>query len=85
MAKEQKKARAAIPPNETKAGCFVRVVTPRVTKALKSIKLIGNCAGNAYEYTPVQAQKIADVLSAAVGDVVSRLAKKADSSTAFKF
>jgi hypothetical protein len=85
MADKRTRKRPAIPANETKAACFVRVATPRVGKALKCIKIIGNCAGTAYEYTPIQAQIITDVLSGAVGELASKLAKKADKSTDFKF
>lgn len=45
------KRKKTVPKDETKREKFKRVVEPRVRKALKSICLIGNCSGSAYEYT----------------------------------
>lgn len=47
MAKRKK----LVSKDETKKEKFRRVVEPRVRKALKAIRLIGNCSGSAYEYT----------------------------------
>lgn len=47
MAKRKK----SVPKDETKRDKFKRVVEPRVRKALKAIRLIGNCSGLAYEYS----------------------------------
>lgn len=48
MAKGKKKA----PKDETKREKFKRIIELRVRKTLKSIRLVGNCSGSAYEYTP---------------------------------
>ena len=61
---------------ETKGQCFVRVVTPRVQKAIKMILLIGNCAGSVYSYDEVQAKQITDALYKAVNDVEERFQRK---------
>lgn len=47
MAKRKK----SVPKDETKRDKFKRIVEPRVRKALKAIRLVGNCSGSAYEYT----------------------------------
>lgn len=47
MAKKKKESK----PAEDKHAAFLRVVTPRVKKALKAIELIGNQAGAAYAPT----------------------------------
>lgn len=46
------KRKTRVPKDETKRDKFKRIVEPRVSKALKSIRLIGNCANTAYEYKP---------------------------------
>lgn len=46
------KRKKNVPKDETKRDRFKRIVEPRVRKALKTIRLIGNCSGSAYEYTP---------------------------------
>lgn len=46
------KRKTNVPKEETKREKFKRVVEPRVRKALKTIRLIGNCSGGAYEYNP---------------------------------
>lgn len=79
MAKGKKTSRAKVPDNETKADRFVRVVTPRVKKAMKAISVIGYCAGASYEYTPTQVNQIIAALTAALNRVDKRFAdKKAD-------
>lgn len=49
-----------VPENETKRDKFKRIVQPRVRKALKTIRLIGNCSGAAYEYKP---KDVADIIT----------------------
>jgi len=48
----------SVPPEESKADRFRRVVTPRVNKAIKAIRLVGNQAGSSYEFTPKQIEVI---------------------------
>lgn len=49
----------SVPKDETKRDKFKRIVEPRVRKALKAIRLIGNCSGSAYEYTDKDVADIA--------------------------
>ena len=72
MAKNRKRRTQEIPENETNAARFIRVVTPRVNKAVKAIDVIGFCTGSAYEHTPAQVKQIHDVLA----ESLSRLGKK---------
>lgn len=81
-----KRTKKEIPKNETKPARFVRVVTPRVSKALKAIKTVGFCTGASYEYTPQQADQIVKALTGAVVDLSKRLAKtKPAETTGFEF
>ena len=72
MAKKKARRRQEIPANETDAERFIRVVTPRVNKAVKAIDVIGFCTGSSYEYSTEQTKQIHDVLADALG----RLGKK---------
>lgn len=73
MAKKVNRRKATIPENESKADRFVRVVTPRVVKAVKAIKVVGYCANASYEYSPKQVKQIIDRLTAAVQSVEGML------------
>ena len=64
MAKKKKSTK----PAEDKHVKFKRVVTPRVQKALKAIKLIGNQASKAYEYSEDDVHVIFGTLHDAVSD-----------------
>lgn len=83
MAKKERK-KNIIPPTETKNERFIRVVTPRVSRALKAISLIGMCTGSAYEYTDANKQKIFDALIDGVGAVKSKYDGKQKADTSFK-
>jgi len=85
MAKKQNKKRRSIPSNESKSERFIRVVTPRVSKAVKSIKVIGYCTGASYEYTKEQAEQISKALYAAMSQLVDSFAKKSKSQQDFNF
>ena len=60
------KKKTNVPKNETKQAKFKRLVEPRVSKAINSIELIGNCAGGAYEYTESDVADIMVALQASV-------------------
>lgn len=60
--------------SEQKAADFKRVVTPRVKKALKAIRLIGNQSGSAYKYTDEQVANIITALRLEVDAVEKRYA-----------
>jgi len=72
MAKRKK----TVPKEETKREKFKRVVEPRVRKALKSIRLIGNCSGSAYEYTEDDIASIILSLTKELEQLGSRYASK---------
>lgn len=63
------KKKKAAKPTEDKHEKFVRVVTPRVKKALKAIALIGNQAGSGYEHTEDEVHTIFGRLHEAVSAV----------------
>ena len=85
MPKKQKESNQIIPQAELKAERFIRVVAPRVTKAVKAIKDIGYCAASSYEYTPEQAKQIIDTLGIAVVNLESQFAIKAKAEDQFVF
>lgn len=45
------KRKSRVPKDETKKAKFKRIAGTRVRTALKAMRLIGNCASPAYEYT----------------------------------
>lgn len=49
-----------------KAAAFIRVVTGRVNNAVKSIRLVKQCASSNYVYTGTQAKAVILALKAAV-------------------
>lgn len=65
MGKKKKNSK----PAEDKHEKFMRVVTPRVGKALKAIRLISNQAGAAYSYTEDDVAQIITALRDAVDNV----------------
>lgn len=68
MAKKQKKGKT----QDEKHKDFIRVVTPRVKKALKAIALVGNQSGSAYVSTEDEVHKIFGTLH----DEVSKAEKR---------
>lgn len=86
MAKTSKKktARRKPPENETPAECFARLATGRTNKALKSIGLIAQLTGSAYESTDVEKRAIVTALKAAVEQVEETFAGKAKADDKFK-
>jgi len=77
------KKKQEIPKEETKAQCFRRVVSPRVSKALKAIRLVGSVTGSSYEYDKEQIAHISAVLRAAVDKAIAGLEGKSDSRDGF--
>ncbi|HXV18847.1 MAG TPA: hypothetical protein VD883_02085 [Candidatus Omnitrophota bacterium] len=57
---------------ESKADRFKRLSEPRVSNAVKKIKLIGNLAGSSYEFTPEQVSNILTALKTSVEEVESK-------------
>lgn len=85
MAKRQSRSRQTIPKEESKADRFVRVVTPRVKKAMKAIRTIGFCAGAGYEYTPKQTEQIVTALQGAVDRLNQQFTDKIVDEPEFDF
>ena len=53
---------------------FKKLAIPRVNKAIKQIRLIGNLSNkNHYEYTEIDAKKIIDALEKEIKEVKSKL------------
>lgn len=67
-----------------KAVTFGRVLPPRMNKALKAIKLVGQCSGPNYFYTETQAAKIVEALSVAVRQVQDSFSKGTKKAPEFK-
>lgn len=85
MAKKVARRRREIPEDESKADRFVRVVTPRMNKAIKAIKQVGFCATSPYDYTAEQAERIISVLLVEVKQLAAKFDKKAAGEGGFGF
>ena len=85
MPNKKTRRKVNIPKDETKAARFVRVVTPRVVKAVKSIGVVGYCSGSTYEYTPRQVKQIVEVLLDAIEGVNSKFEAKTEPEGVFEF
>lgn len=88
MAKKQKvtltpeqKAKKA----QAKRDAFIKVVVPRMTKAIKAIRLVGNCSSGNYLYTTEQAVYIYEALVNAVQAVEKAYSGKAEKEAEFAF
>jgi len=53
---------------------FARVLPRRMDKALKAIRMVGDCTLPSYTYTTEQAKAVTDKLLAAVSEVEERFA-----------
>ena len=78
------KRKTTVPDNETPAQAFVRVVEPRVGKAIKAISLVGSVVGSAYKAKDEQHAQIVTALKEAVERVEQRFAGKGDKASGFK-
>ncbi len=85
MAKKRTSSGSGVPKEESKSERFIRVVTPRVSKAVKAISVIGYCAGSSYEFTPKQVAEISQGLFAAMNRLADSFAKKAPAQEGFNF
>jgi len=85
MAKVKTTIAPKIPVNETKEARFVRVVTPRIIRAGKAIKLIGYCSSTNYAFTPEQVKQISDELQTAIEVVIDKYNASPQSAPAFEF
>ena len=85
MAKVQHKKASRVVEGETKQARFIRVVTPRVKKAVKAISVIGYCSGSTYESTPEQLSQIQGALVTAMNSMLSKFEAKSKSGPEFDF
>lgn len=51
---------------------FKRIATKRVNAAVKQMRLIGNCSGPGYFYTPAQLDTIRNALQQGLDDALAR-------------
>lgn len=61
---------------ESKTARFVRVVTPRIKKAIKAIRVVGYCSSSAYEYEAKQIEAITATLTGEVALLKKRFEQK---------
>lgn len=85
MAKKKARVKQNIPNDESKKDRFVRVVKPRINKAIKHINMVGFCASSAYEYTPEQVEQIGDTLFNAVSSTIAKFTTKPKDESVFDF
>ena len=85
MTKKAVRVKKSIPDKETKSARFIRVVTPRVNKAVKAIDVLGFCAGSSYQFTPKQSKQIIETLLKAITVLDSKFSQKADKQDTFTF
>jgi len=78
-----KKGKKTVAKDETKRDKFKRIVEPRVSKAVKAIRLIGNCSGSAYEYTEGDLTLIMVALQAALEQLETKYQSKVVSTFYF--
>ena len=83
MAKKKVRRKQEIPETESASERFIRIVTPRVNKAVKAVEVIGFCTGSTYEYTSKQAEQIAVVLHKAVKDLMRKFAGEVNGGGSF--
>lgn len=69
---------------ESKSERFVRLAEPRVSKACKSISLIGNFATGSYEYTEQQVDAMFAAMQDALDTARAKYRKGADNKFRFK-
>jgi hypothetical protein len=82
---KKKRNTVPIPKDEKPEARFLRVVTPRVRKALKYIKAIGSCSGTAYKSSSEQVAKMFRSLTDAVETAEHRYMEKAKQGEDFNF
>lgn len=70
--------------NETKEQRFVRIAEPRVSRACKTVSLLGNLAGSGYEYTEEQVDAMFRAVQEAL-DTARAQFKKKNNVVRFKF
>ena len=85
MSKRKIKRASRVPKDESKADKFERVVVPRVIKAEKAIRLIGNCAVSSYSYEAPQIEQIKGTLLVALTEVINKFSSTKQGMPKFEF
>lgn len=62
---------------------FMRIVQPRVNRAIRAIDLIGNCAVASYSYSAKEVDAIQDALLNAVASMQKRFQEKGKQDAGF--
>lgn len=68
---------------QVKRDNFARVLPPRMDKALKAIRMVGDCTNPTYLFTPEQAEAVMSQLQAAVTGVMKRFTGEKGKSGGF--
>jgi len=68
---------------QVKRDNFARVLPPRMVKALKAIRMVGDCTNLSYLYSDEQSKFVVGVLQKAVDDVKSRFSGEQGKSGGF--
>ena len=66
----------AAPPSETQRSKFERLGKQRMSKALKSISIIGHLSGSAYDFTEADIKKMEKALLDEIVDTIARFKPK---------
>jgi len=69
---------------QVKRDNFTRVLPPRMDKALKAIRMVGDCTNPTYLYNGIQGDAVMDKLQSAVDDVRRRFAGEQGKSGGFE-
>ena len=85
MGKKRVRVSQEIPKDERGQAKFVRIVLPRVVKAVKAIVVVGYCTGSGYVHTPTQVKQIIATLREAVNSLEAKFEGKAGADGSFNF
>ncbi len=85
MGKKRVRVSQEIPKDESGQHRFVRIVLPRVVKAVKAIVVVGYCTGSGYEHTPTQVKQIIITLREAINNLEAKFEGKAGADGSFSF
>lgn len=68
---------------QVKMDNFARVLPPRMDKALKAIRMVGDCTNPSYWYTNEQANAVVAALQVAVDEVNAKFSGEPGKSSGF--
>lgn len=81
----KRKVRTPAPVGETKAQRFIRLGSIRMSKALSSVRVIGNLASSNYDYTPDQVAKMQTAINNAVKETFAKFGQTSTTAKAPTF